>query len=254
MNKLSAVIITHNEEPNIEAAIKSVSFADEVVVVDSGSTDRTREIAEKLEARVFQHEFEGYARQKNYALHKCRFAWALILDADERIPESLQAEIKRVLENPGEVKGFSIGRNNYFMGKLIRYSGWQGDRVIRLIAREDASYAESRVHEEMQVRGKVTRLSNKMDHYTYRDLHSYLQKSWNYATLGAYDRYPKHGKVTAYHLLVKPVWGFMNNYFLKLGFLDGKVGLIIALQHSSYLFNRALKLWRLQEGENIPIE
>lgn len=251
MNKLSAVIITYNEEANITAALDSLSFADEVVVVDSGSTDRTREIAESRNARVFQHEFEGYSSQKNRAIDQCSNDWVLILDADERIPMALRGEIQNTLQDPGDSRAFSIGRNNYFMGKKVRFSGWQGDRVTRLIDRRFARYGDTAVHEEMQVNGKVSRLKNKMDHYTYRDLDSYLSKSWNYSTLGAHDRYTRHGKVTAYHLLIKPTWGFMNKYFFKLGFLDGKVGLVIALQHFSYLFNRALKLWRLQEGENI---
>lgn len=254
MTKLSAVIITYNEEANIEAALDSLSFADEVVVIDSGSTDRTREIAESRKARVHQFEFEGYAGQKNRGIDKCSFDWVLILDADERIPLDLRSEIQEVLKNTGESKGFSIGRNNYFMGKRVRFSGWQHDRVTRLVNRQYARYGITAVHEEMQVDGKISRLKNKMDHYTYRDLDSYLSKSWNYATLGAHDRYTGHGKVTAYHLLFKPMWGFMNRYFLKLGFLDGKVGLVIAMQHFSYLFNRSLKLWRLQEGENIPIK
>jgi glycosyltransferase involved in cell wall biosynthesis len=251
MNKLSAVIITYNEEANITAALDSLSFADEVIIVDSGSTDRTCEIAESRNARVFRYKFEGYASQKNRAIDQCSYDWVLIMDADERIPLALRKEIRSILSNPGNSRAFSIGRVNYFMGMKVRFSGWRGDRVTRLVHRKYARYYDSAVHEEMQVNGKVSKLKHKMDHYTYRDLESYLNKSWNYATLGAHDRYTRHGKVTAYHLLIKPIWGFMNKYFFKLGFLDGKVGLVIALQHFSYLFNRALKLWRLQEGENI---
>ena len=135
MNKLSAVIITYNEEANIKAVLDCLSFADEVVVVDSGSSDRTREIAEAMNARVFQYDFEGYGKQKNRGIEHCKNDWVLILDADERIPESLKTEIQEILKNPGESMAFSIARNNYFMGKRIRFSGWQGDRVTRLINR-----------------------------------------------------------------------------------------------------------------------
>lgn len=251
MNKLSAVIITFNEEANIGAALQSVAFADDVLVVDSGSTDATEAIVKKHGARFLSHRFEGYAAQKNWALDQCEHDWALILDADERITDPLQKEIQAVLQNPADFKAFSIGRNNYFMGRRVRYSGWQKDRVIRLIHREHARYAQTLVHEAMEVQGRIGDLRQKMDHFTYRDLDSYLEKSWKYATLSAQDRLQRGTRVTAYHLWFKPVWGFTERYILKRGFLDGKVGLIIAMQHASYLFNRALKLWRLQEGEKL---
>lgn len=254
MEKLSVLIITYNEEANIEAALKSVSFADEVVLVDSGSTDNTREIALRYSARVHDHEFESYAKQKNWGLDQCTHEWVLIIDADERIPVALRDEIYENLFDPMEAVAFSIKRTNYFMGQRVRFSGWQNDRVIRLVKRRFVQYAETAVHEEMQVEGQYVELTKNMEHFTYRDLNSYLEKSWKYATLGAHDRLRSHGKVTAYHLLVKPIWGFMSKYVFRLGFLDGQVGLVIAMQHSSYLFNRALKLWRLQEGENIPIK
>ena len=254
METLSAVIITHNEEHNIEEAIRSVRFADEIVVVDSGSTDRTLEIAKKMAVRVYVHEFKSYASQKNWAMEQCNNQWILLLDADERVTENLRKEIIENLHDPGDAIAFSIKRTNYFMGKRVRFSGWQNDRVIRLVHRGFAAYGERAVHEVMEVDGKYVEMVSRLDHHTYRDLDSYLQKSWKYATLGAYDRYNRNKRVNAFHLLFKPIWGFFTKYVIRLGFLDGKVGLVIAMQHSSYLFNRALKLWRLQEGEKIPIK
>ncbi len=254
MEKLSALVITYNEEDNMRGVLETLSFADEIVVVDSGSTDRTKEIATKYSTRFFERPFESYAQQKNWGIEQCNHNWVLILDADERIPDELREEITERLYNPKDYIAFRIKRRNHFMGKRVRYSGWQNDKVFRLFNHQYARYKDSKVHEEMEVRGKYEDLLAPMDHYTYRDLSTYLEKSWKYATLGAYDRFNKGKKVTAYHLLVKPVWGFVNKYIIRLGFLDGRVGLIISLQHSSYLFNRALKLWRLQEGEKIPIK
>lgn len=254
MEKLTAVIITYNEEANIEAALKSVSFANELIVVDSGSSDQTKEIALRNSARVYEHAFEGYGKQKNWAIDQSKNDWVLILDADERISEELKDEILEHLYDPKDTIAFSIKRRNFFMGRQVRFSGWQNDRVVRVVNRRFAQYHETAVHEEMDIQGKYEELIGKMDHYTYQDLDSYLQKSSKYASLGAYDWFDKHTKVTAYHLLFKPVWGFFSKYIIKLGFLDGRVGLVIAMQHSNYLFYRALKLWRLQEGENITVK
>ena len=251
MEKLSAVIICLNEEGNIGAAIESLAFADEVVVVDSGSTDRTMEIARSKSARVLEHTFENYGSQKNWGLDQCTYDWVLVLDADERINTELGKEIAAKLQNPGDHAAYSIPRRNFFMGQEVRYSGWQNDRVIRLVDRRRARHTETAVHEKVRCQGPVGQLRHKMDHYTYQDLNSYLRKSWDYAILGAIDRYPSHTKVTAYHLWLKPVWGFIKKYLFQLGFLDGRIGLIIAMQYSNYLFYRALNLWRLQEGEKI---
>ncbi len=250
MQQITAIIPTGNEEHNIEAAIDSVQFADEILVVDSFSTDKTVELAKAKNARIIQREYGNSASQKNWAIPQATHDWIILVDADERINERMQQEIKDTLKNPKH-NAYWLKRQNYFMGQKLNYSGWQGDKVIRLFKRDSCSYQEKNVHSEVIVNGTTGQLKNKLDHYTYKDLEHYLEKSNRYSTWGAYDRIEKTKNVTAYHFIVKPFAGFFKKYIIQLGILDGKVGLIIAGQYASYLFIRALKMWRIQQGEKL---
>lgn len=251
MEKLTAIIPTGNEEYNIEAVLESVSFADEIMVVDSYSTDRTVELARKHTDFVIQREYENSASQKNWAIPQATHEWILLLDADERPSPGLKEEIQKILENPDK-DAYWIYRQNYFFGHRLKYSGWQGDKVIRLFRKSKSRYEDKHVHAEVLVDGEVGSLKHKLEHHTYRDLDHYFEKFQRYTTWGAYDRIEKNSRVSAYHLMVKPAYGFFQKYILKRGFMDGRTGLIVALQHSWYLFVRALKIWRLQEGEKLP--
>ncbi len=251
MHKLTAIIPTGNEEHNIEAVLKSVAFADEVMVVDSYSTDRTVELAKKYTEFIIQREYEHSASQKNWAIPQANNDWILLVDADERVTPELQEEIKRILANPDK-DAYWIYRKNYLMGKRLRYSGWQGDKVIRLFRKSKCRYEDKNVHSEVIVDGKTGFLKHKLEHHTYKDLTHYLAKSDRYSTWGAYDRLSRIKKVTAWHLFFKPMIGFFKKYIIKLGILDGKIGLIVSCQYASYMFIRALKLWRLQQGEKLP--
>ncbi len=254
MNKLTAIIPTGNEEHNIEAVLKSVDFADEIIVVDSYSTDRTVELAKKHGATVIQRKYDSPAAQKNWAIPHATHNWILILDADERVTLQLKEEIQSILSKDPVENGFWIPRQNYFMGKKINYSGWQNDKVLRLFRKGKALYKEKRVHEEMKAEGKTGRLKNKLDHHTYIGLDHYLAKTYRYSTWGAYDKVSKVKKVTLFHLLVKPLFTFIKMYILKLGILDGKVGFIIAANSATYTFQRSLKIWRIKEGESLQTE
>ena len=230
MHSLSVIITTFNEEQNIQGALESVSWADEVIVVDSFSSDRTVEIARKYTRRVMQREYTGPAGQKNWAIPQARHEWILLLDADERVPEKLKLEIQQYLNQEHiPYDAFWIGRRNFFMGKEVRYSGWQGDAVVRFFRRDLCRYNDKQVHEEVITEGlRVGRLNQKLLHYTYRDMEHFLAKMRRYARWSAQDYDEKTGRVTGFHLLFKPLFRFLKHYFFQLGFLDGKVGLVVS--------------------------
>ncbi len=249
MEKLTAIIPTGNEEHNIEAVLQSVSFADEIMVVDSFSTDRTVELARKHTDFIIQREYGNPASQQNWAIPQANNEWILLVDADERVTPELAAEIKNILKKGTEMAAFLIYRQNYYMDKKIRFSGWQSDRTIRLFRKSVSRYEDKYVHAEVIVEGKVGRLRNKLQHYTYKDLGHWLRKSDRYTSWGAYDRLHKTQNVGFFHLFIKPAYAFFNRYFLKLGILDVKAGLILATLSSYCIFLRSLKIWRIKQGE-----
>ncbi len=252
MHKLTVIIPTKNEEQHIEEVIKSASFADEIMVVDSFSTDKTIEIAKKHTDFILQREYKYSASQKNWAIPQANNEWILLLDADERVTKELKTEVKEILskENIKEV-AFWIRRKNHFMGRKINYSGWQSDAVIRLFRKSKCKYEDKFVHAEIITNGVVGKMKNKLLHYTYTNFREYLLKFDRYTTWGAQNRFKKNKKITAFHLFCKPSFRFFRHYFLKFGFLDGKVGLIISLLSAYSVFLRSVKLWRIQKGENI---
>lgn len=250
MEKLSVIITTHNEIHNIQEVIASVNWADEVLVINSYSTDGTPQAAKAAGAKVLQHPYENPAAQKNWAIPQASYEWVLILNADERVTQKLQNEIQEILTNKPKYKAYRIFRLNHFMGRKVHYSGWQSNSVIRLIHRDTCRYAQKWVHEEIDYQGEVKPLKNKLLHYTYTSLPSYLQKMDRYTTWGAKDRMKRTKKVGMLHLLGKPVGRFFQHYVLRLGFLDGKIGLVVSLLSAYSVFQRNLKLMRMTEGES----
>lgn len=250
MHKVTAIIPTYNEEKNIEAAIQSVLWADEVIVVDSFSTDKTLEIAGKYpEVTIYEHEYVNSATQKNWIIPQAKHEWIFLLDADEVASDELIQELKGVLKNPKEEVAYWIPRINKYMGKWVRYSGWQNDAVIRLFKRDNCKYQDKHVHSEIETDGKVGRLKYKIRHDAYKDFAIILKKIDTYSSWKAYDRRRKTKKVTAFHLVVKPWFKFFKHYIMKLGFLDGRVGFIISALSAYDVFIRAVKMWRIEEGE-----
>lgn len=251
MEKLTAIIPTKNEAHNIEAVLESVSFADEIMVVDSYSTDNTIELAKKYTDFIIQREYQYSASQKNWAIPQASHPWILLVDADERITPELRSEICSVLGRPTDKSAFNIHRKNIFMGKKMNFSSLQNDLVIRLFKRDECKYQDKHVHSEIITSGKIGRLKNSMEHNTYKDLKTYLAKIDQYATWGAYDRRHKVAKVTWYHLLIKPAYRFCFHYFLRMGILDGKAGFIFSVIQSYSVFLRSLKLMRLMDNDLI---
>ena len=233
MNKLSVVIITKNEEKFITDAINSAIFADEVLVLDSGSTDKTCNIAKELGARVKQQDWLGFGAQKNKAVELASNNWVFVLDADERITPELQDEIISTLKNP-QFDGYRIARLNNFFGKYIKTCGLYPDYSIRLFNKNKGKFNDVAVHESVQINGRVLSLKNHMIHLAYENIDEFKVKQKRYASLS-------HKKRNRLKALISPVWTFFKLYFIKLGFLDGWRGFTIAKLYAQYTFWKYIK-------------
>lgn len=229
--KISAVIITYNEEDRLPAALASLQgVADEVVVVDSYSGDRTLEIARAAGARVEQHRFEDYGQQKNFAMAQAIHEWILNLDADERVSPELKRAIA-VLKEKGAaagVAGFAIQRRTHYLGRWIRHSGWYPDRKVRLFKKSGASWQGS-IHERLNISGATAHLSGAILHFTYRDISDHLRRINRYSSLQATEIAEKGKRFLLCRAFILPISTFARHYILKLGFLDGFPGFVIAL-------------------------
>lgn len=251
MRPLSVIIPTFNESDQIEGVLATVDWVDEVLVIDSFSTDDTLEKAKALGAKVTQRKYTGPADQKNWAIPQAKNEWVLILDADERLTLSLRAEIEQMLsQDKIAFDGFWIGRQNYFMGQKIQYSGWQGDAVIRLIRRDTCRYNDKQVHEEIISEGvTIGRLKNKMEHYTFKNATHFLDKMRRYGEWSAQDHLKSTARITNFHLFFKPLFRFFKHYILKRGFMDGRVGLIISIIMAWGVFLRYLYMIERQKKD-----
>ena len=231
MKNFSVIITTYNEGHNIEAVLKSISFADEIIVVDSFSEDDTVALAKKYTDQIIQRKYIGPADQKNWAIPQAKYEWVLILDADERVTPELKLEIQSLLNTPTiPFDAFWIKRQNFFMGKQVRYSGWQNDAVIRLIHRDKCRYNSHQVHEEIETRGiEVGKLTHPMLHYTFKDSKHFLAKIERYAVWSAKDHQHQSKRVTWFHLFLKPLFRFFKHFIAQRGFLDGKTGFVISV-------------------------
>jgi glycosyltransferase involved in cell wall biosynthesis len=228
MSKITAIIPTGNEAHNIIDAIKSVSFANEIMVVDSFSTDDTVKLASPLADTILQKKYENSASQKNWAIPQAKHPWIFLLDADERVTSELSEEIIDTINNKTDSSGFWIKRQNFFMGKKVRFSGWQGDKVIRLFKRDENKYENKHVHAEVISSGKIGILKNQLIHNTFISKEAYLRKIERYARWQAKDYDKKVQHITPFHTIIKPTVRFFKHYFLQLGILDGYVGFIIS--------------------------
>ncbi|MDT0553830.1 glycosyltransferase family 2 protein [Urechidicola vernalis] len=246
--KVTAIIPTFNEEIHIEDAIKSVSFADEIIVIDSFSTDRTVELAEQYDIRLIQREFDDFSSQKNFAIDQAENDWIYLLDADERVTPNLEVEILNALKDPKDFVGFYVYRTFYFGGRKIKYSGWQRDKVARLFNRNFCRYNGNLVHEVIKANGKLGFFKSKLEHYSYRGFDHYINKLNQYAWLQAEQLKRKNKKVNAFHIFVKPIARFFIHYFIRLGILDGFPGFVIAVTQSYGVLTRFIKLWLLNHN------
>lgn len=242
--KITALAITYNEEENVKRYVESLSFADEIIFVDSQSTDKTIEIAEQMGVKVIQRKFDDFSNQRNFAIQQASNDWILFFDLDEIIAPDLEKEIKSTLENPKDIAAFYIKRNFYFMGKRIKYGGWQNDKAIRLFNKNQCQY-NGLVHELVQSSGKTSVLKNKLDHFSYKNFDNYNDKLNLYSKLQAENLYKLKKRPNLYHFFIRPTYRFLWQYIFRLGVLDGKEGFILAYVHSFSVFKRYLQLWMM---------
>jgi glycosyltransferase involved in cell wall biosynthesis len=239
--KITATIITHNEERNLPRAIESLRCADEILVVDSGSSDRTIEIAEKLGAKIIDSPWPGYAKQKNLAAERAENDWILSLDADESLSEALEAEIWQLKKNGPRHDAYTMPRLARYLGRWINHSGWHPDRKIRLYHRAKATWTGDFVHESVKVEGTLGHMEGNLLHFTCDSLSEHIKTMDRYTTLAAEQLVASKRKITWARLIFEPPWTFFNTYVLKAGFLDGVEGLAIANMAALYNFLKYAK-------------
>jgi glycosyltransferase involved in cell wall biosynthesis len=245
--KLSATIITRNEEARIGDCLESVRWADEIIVVDTGSADRTLEMCHKYTPHVYSRPWEGYAPAKNAALELATGDWILSLDADERVSDGLHAEVAALQRQPivNLADGYAIPRRNYLWGRWLRYGGLYPDDQIRLFKRGKGAFKARRVHESVAIDGRVERLQHPIEHHSYQGLGDVIQRLDRYTDLAALDLHEQGQPFRVTALLLRPVGRFLRNYVLKQGFRDGIPGLIMAVSYAYSVFVREAKLWEM---------
>lgn len=248
---LSIAIITKNEEENILLCLQSVSFAGQIVVVDSGSTDSTLKIAADFGCEIYSEKWRGFGPQKQMAIEKCSFPWILVIDADERIPPDTADVIKKIVTN-SDVKetGFSFPRKNYFQGRWIKHAGWWPDRIVRLFRKGAGKMSDAVVHESVEVRGEVGSLDMIIEHYTESSLSKIIQKIDRYSTLGAETAFKEGKRCTTGGAFLRAFFTFMQDYFFRLGILDGMPGLTLAVTDSVNKFFKYAKLSELNKNNS----
>ena len=254
MLALSVTIITKNEAADIAAALQSVAFADERIVVDSHSTDDTVAIARRHTDRVIVRDWAGYVDQKNYAASQANHDWILSLDADERVTPALADEIKTTLAGSPPHQGYRIPRVTWHLGRWIRSTDWYPDYQLRLYDRRSAQWAGKYVHESVSVRGSSGRLRHELQHYAYRDITDHLETMDRYTTFAARQMYESGRRAGLVQVAGHPPLAFLRNYIARGGFRDGVAGLTISAMNSYYVFLKLAKLWELEHQKSLKSE
>lgn len=259
--RLSVAIITYNEEANIRRTLESVKWADEIIVVDSGSTDKTAAICRAYTDKVILQSWLGFARQKNFAIENATGDWILSLDADEPVEPALADELLGIISSPAALDGYRIPRRTFFLGKEVRFGGWYPDYNLRLFRAGKGRFEERAVHEAIKIRGEVGKTRHAILHYAYPDLASYMSSINKYSSLAAVvmaEQGVGGFKTSWVNVLFRPAATFVLKHILRLGFLDGKRGLVLNLFHSYYVFAKYAKAWeykskgRSAEGRGSP--
>lgn len=251
MPKLTVLVPCFNNESILRPCLASAApVADELLVVDSGSTDQTRAIAGEFTDRILVHEYVNSATQKNWALPQAAHEWVMVLDTDERLTPELQAEIQALLRQAPPCDGYRIRRQNHFFGTPIHHCGWERDDCLRLFRRDGSRYEDKHVHADVLVQsGRVGRLAGTLLHYTYTSFDQYLEKFGRYTTWAARDLLATGKSPTFGNLLCRPVFRFCKMFFLRQGFRDGLPGLILCQLAAFSVFMKYAKLWGLVRGE-----
>jgi glycosyltransferase involved in cell wall biosynthesis len=248
---LTVIVPCFNEEENIQECLESVTWADEILVVDSHSRDRTLEIARRYTSRIIQREYINSASQKNWAIPQATHRWVMVLDSDERVSPGLRDEIRALLARGPDRDGYVLKRVNHFLGQRIRFGGWGRDRVLRLWDRTKGKYQDKEVHAEVDVAGSVGELKHPLLHNTFKSWDSYLHKIDRYTSWGADEYLRKGRRAGALDLVFRPPARFVKRYLLQLGILDGIPGLMITGLDTWAVFVKYARLWeRTQSPRN----
>jgi glycosyltransferase involved in cell wall biosynthesis len=248
--KISVIIPCCNEQDRIEACLHSVAWADEILVVDSFSTDKTLDIARRYTDRILEHEYKYSAAQKNWAIPQAAHEWILLLDSDERITPALEQEIKVLLQSGPDKDGYWIYRNNYLLGKPIRHAGWGRDSVLRLFRRSVARYDNKRVHAEIQLK-KTGVLRARIDHFSIASISGWIEKIDRYSSWKAQDKSEKGSRGAAVQLVFRPMLRFVKDFLLRLGICDGWRGFLIASMAAYAELLMSAKLMELRKGKKL---
>lgn len=252
METISVVIITLNEEGNIRECLESVKWADEIVILDSGSTDRTLKICREYTDHVYHRDWDAYAPQRNAAHDKAGCDWILSLDADERISAELAEEIKEALhENGRGMDGYKLAYKVYYRGKWLKHGGFFPEKHVRLFRRGKGAYGERAVHEALKVSGQVGEMKKGfVEHHSYSSVSDYIIRMDRYSSLSA-EEYSSRGRKTGpFRMTMRACYNFINMYLLRAGFLDGYEGFLMAMLYSIYTFTKYAKLKELNEPQN----
>lgn len=242
---LSVIVPCFNEETVIAECLESVRFADEIVVVDSFSTDRTLEIARRYTDRILQHEFWSHGAQNNWAIPQAKHDWVLIVDAEERVTPALADEMRTLLRAP-MFDGYWMRRRNFFINKEIRHGTWRSDSVLRLFRRDKGRYQEKHVHSQVELKGQAGLCQEAIIHYSFRSLDDYMRKVHRFSQGGALNMHSQGKRSGVLKMITHGVGGFLKSYVLKLGAMDGVEGFLIACLESYLAFLKYAKLWELQ--------
>ena len=249
MIKISAVIITKDEEERITPTLESLPWIDEIVIVDAHSRDRTRELCKKYTDKVYVREWKGYVEQKNYVLQLATHDWVLSLDADERVSDELRDEIEELRRGGMDCDGYYIPRKVFYLGRWIKHCGWHPDYQMRLFRKSKARWVGGSIHESCLVEGKLGYLRSPLLHFTYRNISEHLKRSNLYAELIARDKFRQGERASILKMVFLPLAAFIKTYFIRLGFLDGVAGLIISVLSANYIFLKYAKLWEMRRSE-----
>jgi len=248
VNRLSVTIIAWNEEERLRACLESVAWADEIIVVDAESTDKTVQVAREFTDKIWVRPWAGFATQKNFALEQATGEWVLSLDADERVIPELRERIGRIVRANGPADGYSIPRKNVFWGAWVRHGGLYPDYQLRLFRRDAGRFVDSAVHESVVVEGHVEAVAEPMLHHSYRGLEDFVARSNRYSTLAAQEIVRRGGRAGLADLALRPFGRFLSMYVLRLGFLDGWRGFMLAVLYANYVFLRTAKAWEARRG------
>lgn len=260
MEDVSVTIITKNEEDNIVHCLESTKWASEVIVVDHFSEDRTVEISSRHGALVFRERWRGYGRQKNSAIEKAKGPWVLSIDADERVTSALRDEILATVGDRPKCNGYFISRKNFFCGQLVKHGGWAPDYNLRLFRKECGRFEERQIHEKAVVQGRVGFLTQAIEHHTYKSVGDYLKRLNLYSMLAAEDMVGSGKRARWHQPLLRPAYTFVKMYILRAGFLDGMVGLFLAVSYAYYTFLKYMRLrektvgWHVGSLDEIPVD